>query len=371
MLLSALVGCGNAVEPTQASTKATSFKVDFRDLKTQANSSSLSAQAMTNDLMVQLETEPYVHVTFSDDTELVYENLPDGMAVTDEDQGLGTSDEIGDNIVLFESAYLGNSTMVVPPQLYAASQRIKADRALSAQSASAISKVRCTFWFIRCWRYNNPDYRWNNGVPYTISPGVVAWKRHAIQTAINDWNARVARPKWVLDSTGRAANRVDFVDGGYSTTSCGVSQYLGNSGGYQFIRLNDVFPTTADPQGQRCYLLGMVQHEMGHAVGLIHEHQRCDRDNYVISVVPKLCNGNISAAPGSPFLDNDQLTLLTTYDFDSVMHYSRNTSARTYLVPRAVITAPYHGDPSNMGTRALNNLGLNSNDIIGIARLYQ
>ena len=63
---------------------------------------------------------------------------------------------------------------------------------------------------------------------------------------------------------------------------------------------------------------GLIIHELGHLIGFYHEHQRPDRDQYVM-----VHFANIS----SPFRDDYKKIEFTTYgdyDFDSVMHYPLN-----------------------------------------------
>lgn len=67
-----------------------------------------------------------------------------------------------------------------------------------------------------------------------------------------------------------------------------------------------------------------VAHEIGHALGLIHEHSRSDRGGFVAVHLDRVCqdccsggtcNGNFDVEAGSDNYGN--------YDFDSVMHYSQ------------------------------------------------
>lgn len=63
-----------------------------------------------------------------------------------------------------------------------------------------------------------------------------------------------------------------------------------------------------------------ICHEMGHAFGLEHEHQRADRDGFVTVLSQNITAGNaglFAIVPGA--------TAYGPYDFESVMHYGRDT----------------------------------------------
>lgn len=95
----------------------------------------------------------------------------------------------------------------------------------------------------------------------------------------------------------------------------GCWSFVGKTGGVQPISL-----------GPGCKNLGKAAHELIHALGFIHEHQRSDRDNYVDIFLENVgstcltsgkgsCAGNFNKAP------DGLMTYYGEYDFNSVMHY--------------------------------------------------
>ena len=68
-----------------------------------------------------------------------------------------------------------------------------------------------------------------------------------------------------------------------------------------------------------CWTVGTVQHEIGHAIGLIHEHQRADRDEYVVVDLTQ-----VEAEKERFFNRIASSRDHTPYDFGSVMHYGES-----------------------------------------------
>lgn len=85
---------------------------------------------------------------------------------------------------------------------------------------------------------------------------------------------------------------------------------VGRSGGGQTLSL-----------GSGCGYVGVIMHELMHAIGIWHEQSRPDRDSYV-----EILWHNIQPGKENNFkkYEHGKLdTLKLAYDLDSVMHYSR------------------------------------------------
>ncbi|GIY95392.1 astacin-like metalloprotease toxin 1 [Caerostris extrusa] len=101
----------------------------------------------------------------------------------------------------------------------------------------------------------------------------------------------------------------------------GCWSLIGRNGGEQKLSL-----------GQGCVYVGLAIHELGHAAGLFHMHQRSDRNNYIYvyrqNVIPnQLHNFDVT--------DENREIILGPYDYDSIMHYGSYAFSRN---PRGLRT---------------------------------
>ena len=172
---------------------------------------------------------------------------------------------------------------------------------------------------------------WPDGIiPYVIEPGFTEKGLRRIDEAIEEWNS-----KTVITLLKRTTepDYVRFLPRELHPGDTACRATYGREGGEQSIWLRE-------PDG--CSVSGTI-HEIGHVVGLMHEHERHDRDDYVTVSDAQSYGDRASSyrveAPGRG-----------PYDYASIMHYS------------TVETIP-HGIPGRTH-------GVSAGDIDGVARLY-
>eukprot|EP00079_Xenopus_tropicalis_P011471 XP_002937348.2 PREDICTED: astacin-like metalloendopeptidase isoform X1 [Xenopus tropicalis] len=107
-----------------------------------------------------------------------------------------------------------------------------------------------------------------------------------------------------------------------------------------------------------CLSNGIIQHELNHALGFVHEHTRSDRDSYV-----KIFWNNIQPEYKDSFNKTDTDNQGMEYDYGSVMHYGRNSYSIDYQLPTI---QPIPNGLIPIGQR----YGLSSLDAAKINRLY-
>ncbi len=144
---------------------------------------------------------------------------------------------------------------------------------------------------------------WTDGdVYYSFSNDVSTVEEKAFLDGAAEW-ATFANIHFIPWTT--QANYVTiFVGQGLE----GGESEVGMVGGQQFLQI-----------GPNSWNRPTICHELGHTLGLVHEQQRSDRDNYVTILTTNIIPGQEGNFVELPDSRNE-----TPYDFLSIMEYSRN-----------------------------------------------
>ena len=267
-----------------------------------------SVLSMLGSIDVPLRAEERViRKTVFEGQELSYEVI-DGRAIHDGDIVLGTAEEVASTLPRLQLADSATDTWSEP-------------------QAAASAKLG-TLW---------PE----GIIPYVIDDTISETAVPTILGAIEEWNA-----KTVITLVERTTQR-NYVRFKFYPSHSNCASFVGMVGGEQEITLAEW--CTRDRSA--------VIHEIGHAAGLMHEHQRKDRDRYLM-----LNERGLDYLWNWPYSTIDHGTLNHgPYDFASIMHYMfpRNRMPHDTIPPGI----PIRDDYSSSAT-------LSAGDIDGVARLY-
>ena len=156
--------------------------------------------------------------------------------------------------------------------------------------------------------------KWPGGIVYVdsapLTPLFTASQNQNIQDAMNIINNRTD-VKFRLASSG---NRIRFTN-----NNNGCYSNFGMIGGVQNVNLADNCFSSAN--------VGTIIHELGHAIGMIHEQNRPERDIYIT------LTDNLTPYGRTQFVKSGA-TVWSTYDYPSVMHYPKYTDDLKFVKDR-------------------------------------
>ncbi|EPY76557.1 tolloid-like protein [Camelus ferus] len=189
---------------------------------------------------------------------------------------------------------------------------------------------------------------WPGGViPYVIGGNFTGSQRAMFKQAMRHWEKHTC-----VTFIERADEESYIV---FTYRPCGCCSYVGRRGnGPQAISI-----------GKNCDKFGIVVHELGHVIGFWHEHTRPDRDNHVTIIRENIQPGQeynfLKMEPG------EVNSLGERYDFDSIMHYARNTFSRGMFLDTILPSRDDNGIRPAIGQRTR----LSKGDIAQARKLYR
>ncbi|XP_069077874.1 embryonic protein UVS.2-like [Pleurodeles waltl] len=175
-------------------------------------------------------------------------------------------------------------------------------------------------------------------VPYTVS-GFGASDVAKITEAMKEFTSMTCI---------RFVNRTAETDYVQISSGNGCSSYVGRIGGPQGVQLSG-----------NCMVKGIIQHELMHALGFLHEQNRSDRDDYV-----KIMFEYIEAGSLPNFIKQTTNNLGLEYDYSSVMHYGSYAFSTIYGQKTII---PTKNPTAEIGQR----IGVSNLDIAKINQLYK
>ncbi|XP_071829747.1 tolloid-like protein 1 isoform X2 [Apostichopus japonicus] len=194
------------------------------------------------------------------------------------------------------------------------------------------------------------ERKWPNGViPYLIDANFTGSQRAIFKQAMRHWENYtcltflernpVVHPNYIV----------------FTYEPCGCCSFVGMKGdGPQSVSI-----------GKNCDKFGVVVHELGHAIGFWHEHTRPDRDEHV-----SIIRQNIQGGQEYNFekLDRSEVNSLNeSYDYQSIMHYARNTFSRGLWLDTVVpLQHTEEGAVPDIGQRK----HLSPGDVVQANKLY-
>ncbi|KAI6235558.1 Astacin-like metalloendopeptidase [Aphelenchoides besseyi] len=141
----------------------------------------------------------------------------------------------------------------------------------------------------------NPLWPLGQPIDFSFNETDEEWQK-LIRQALHQWEEETCIR---FNENSSATDRFEFIRGD------GCNSYSGYIYRVQAISL-----------GRGCENIGTILHEIGHALGLPHEHQRLDRDDYI-----QIDTRN-NRRPMSSLKKVDPINKVALpYDFGSIMHY--------------------------------------------------
>lgn len=183
---------------------------------------------------------------------------------------------------------------------------------------------------------------WEDGIiHYNISNRIPSNIAQTIRDAMNVWES-VCNVQFINNPDGEY--RIDTWDKQIAASSTGSSKIQNIELG---MKIGNV---------PRAYINFAILHELGHCLGLLHEHSRKDRDKYITILWENISNDckKDFKIKKSPLISEDDFE----YDYNSIMHYSSHICS-----DNGKITIDSHGQD-------IENITISKSDIMKVQTIY-
>jgi hypothetical protein len=141
-----------------------------------------------------------------------------------------------------------------------------------------------------------------------------------------------------------------------SSTADSIQLTSSGSSCWAYVGMSD--ESQVNLGGSGCQIPGIALHELGHGIGLVHQHSRLDRDGFVTvdweDVQDSATQNFYKIKTGGSY---DSLSQSTPYDYSSIMHYgacefstdpNRGSGCDETLVPADVSVVPLMGQRDHL-----------------------
>lgn len=187
-----------------------------------------------------------------------------------------------------------------------------------------------------CTNCNNlPKEPWLNGkIPYVIEDGFTSREKEIIIESMNKWNNTTSCIRFIEATVDDKRANIYFVIKKSTKNSASIGY---NPNGNNWVKLKAINYST-------------VLHELGHVIGLKHEHQRLDRDKYITIHWENIqnCEKHNYEKVDPDLYDSTKYE----YDYKSIMHYSQlsfsKNGKQTYTLKDKSLDPPISWKPSKI-----------------------
>lgn len=193
-------------------------------------------------------------------------------------------------------------------------------------------------------------WAWPNGKIYYDPTSFMNWPQNARSVVIQSMNAIENRTD--IDFVAGTSNR-NYIT--FRNADDGCYSRVGMVGGPQVVNLD--FPN--GPRDRTCLTNDTVIHELLHAAGMILEHERANRANFIT------VNWNNLTEKGKEAFKVYEYESATPYDYSSIMHYESAITDKDFVKD---VSKPAFW-PKNISL-VPRNLRMSPRDVISVNTRY-